>query len=143
MKNSYAQKFFLATLLMLFLTVTFVFAQRQSGQRRAVPRYDPATETTVTGIVQKVGRVGESKGWTGTHLTLDTGDGVFDVHVGPSAFLAEHGFTFAKGDQIEVTGSKVKYGAADAMIAREVKKGGKVLTLRNAGGFPVWSRRNR
>ena len=49
----------------------------------------------------------------------------------------------AKGDQIEVIGSKIKYQDADALIAREVKKAGKVLTLRHARGFPVWSRRNR
>ena len=142
MKNSTAWKISLATVLMSFLTVTFVFAQR-TDQRRGQPRYDPATEATVTGIVQEVKQVSGSMGWGGTHLILDTDAGAFDVHVGPSAFLAEKGFSFAKGDRIEVTGSKVKYEAADALIAREVKKGDKVLTLRNAKGFPVWSRRNR
>jgi hypothetical protein len=47
--------------------------------------------------------------------------------------------TFAKGDNIEVTGAKVKYEGADAVLAREVKKGDKTLTLRNAAGIPQWS----
>ena len=142
MKNSNAWKFFLASVLVSILTATIVFAQR-TDQRRGQPRYDTATEATVTGTVQEVKQVSGSTGWSGTHLILDSHAGVFDVHLGPSAFLAEKGFSFAKGDQIEVTGSKVKYEAADALIAREVKKGDKVLTLRDAKGYPVWSRRNR
>ena len=143
MKNSNTWKYFLATILVSLLTMTFAFAQGQAGQRKGVPRYDAATEATVTGIVREVKQVTGYPRWNGTHLTLDTDAGTFDVHVGPSAFLAEKGFALAMGDQIEVTGSKVKYGAADALIAREVKKGGKVLTLRDAKGFPVWSRRNK
>jgi hypothetical protein len=57
--------------------------------------------------------------------------------------LEKEKFTFAKGDQIEVTGSKVKIGAVDALLAREVKKGDKTLTLRNAQGVSAWSRGRR
>ncbi len=52
-------------------------------------------------------------------------------------------FTFATGDQVEVIGSKVKMDGADAVLAREVKKGGKTLTLRNARGIPAWSKGKR
>jgi hypothetical protein len=52
--------------------------------------------------------------------------------------------TFSEeGDQIEVIGSKVKYQGADALVAREVRKGGKALTLRNVQGIPQWSRGRR
>jgi hypothetical protein len=47
---------------------------------------------------------------------------------------------FAKGDQVEVIGSKVKGTDTEVVIAREVKKDGKVLTLRNAQGIPAWRR---
>ena len=67
MKDSTAWKFSLATVLMSLLTVTFVFAQR-TDQRRGLPRYDPNTEATVTGLVQEVKQVSGSKGWSGTHL---------------------------------------------------------------------------
>jgi DNA/RNA endonuclease YhcR with UshA esterase domain len=53
------------------------------------------------------------------------------AHLGPTNFLTQKGFTFAKGEQIEVTGSSVKYNGTDAVIAREVKKGDKTLTLRD------------
>lgn len=47
---------------------------------------------------------------------------------------------FVKGDQVEVIGSKVKGTDAVVVIARDVKKDGKVLTLRNAQGIPAWRR---
>jgi hypothetical protein len=70
---------------------------------------------------------------------LKTDKETLEVHLGPTAFLEKEKFTFAKGDQIDVTGSKVKIGATDALLAREVKKGDKTLTLRNAQGIPAWS----
>ena len=66
-----------------------------------------------------------------------------DVHVGPSWFLTQSKISFAKGDQIEVTGSKVKFENSDALIAREIKKGDKIITLRNAQESPAWSRGRR
>jgi hypothetical protein len=57
--------------------------------------------------------------------------------------LADKNFTFAKGDPIEIIGSNVKIDGADVVIAREIIKGGKTLTLRNAQGVPVWSKGRR
>ena len=57
--------------------------------------------------------------------------------------MTQSGFTFAKGDQIEVVGSRVKFGDADVLLAREVQKDGKTLVLRDANGIPKWSRARR
>ncbi len=111
-------------------------AQMGSSARRL---YNPNTEITVKGTVEKVTEIGR-QGWTGTHLTLRTNEQTYDVHVGPSAYVAKSGFTFSAGNQIEVTGSKLKFGGADAIVAREIKKDGKVLTLRDRQGIPRWSR---
>jgi hypothetical protein len=143
MKSSSTKKLPLSILLVSCLAVMSVFAQRPADQRRGQPRYDTTTETTVTGTVEEVKQIGGTTGSSGTHLTLKADGIVFDVRVGPSWFLAEKGFTFVKGDQVDATGSRVKYQGADALIAREIKKGDKLLVLRDAKGFPVWSRRNR
>jgi hypothetical protein len=98
-------------------------------------------EATYKGTVEEVtqhARVGMPR--TGTHLSLKSDDQILDVHLGPTDFVAAQQMTFAKGDQIEVTGSKVKFGDGEAIIAREVKKGDKTLTLRDARGVPKWSR---
>jgi len=142
MKNA-SHRLFLGALLVSCLAVTYAFGERPAGQRRGVPVYDTTTEVTVAGTVEEVKQVSRPGGWGGTHLSMTSDAGAFDVHIGPSSFLVEKGFSFAKGDQIKVTGSKVKYDGADALIAREIEKDGKVLTLRDAKGLPAWSRRNR
>lgn len=120
-------------------TVPIAHSQMGMGRGRGGRLYNPATETTVKGTVDEVETITGRRGLGGTHLTLKAESGTFDVHLGPSAFLTEKNFKFAKGDQVEVTGSKVTYQGHDAIVAREVKMGGKVLTLRDAQGIPEWS----
>ena len=60
--------------------------------------------------------------------------------LGPSNFIADKGFSFAKGDEVEVTGSKVTVGGGESLIAREITKGGKTLVLGDKTGKPEWSR---
>jgi len=47
--------------------------------------------------------------------------------------------SFNKGDEITLTGSKVKQGEADLILAREVVKGTDTLVLRDEKGNAVWS----
>jgi len=102
--------------------------------------YDPATETTITGKVAAITQhTGKGRG-TGTHLMVETSAGTVEVHLGPTSYLAAQNASYAKGDQVTVTGSKVKFGSSEVIIAREVKKGDQVLTLRDAQGIPKWSR---
>lgn len=133
-------------LTMMFLAVVATpmgFAQGGMGQPTQGPKYNPSTEVTVKGTVGEVKEVTSPMGWAGEHLTLKTENETLDVHLGPASFLAEKKFSLAKGDQIEVTGSKIKYEGTDALLAREVKKGDQTLTLRNAQGIPQWSRSPR
>jgi hypothetical protein len=75
----------------------------------------------------------------GTHLTIRTADGEREVMLGPSDFIASKGFSFAKGDQVKVVGSNVTMLEAESLIAREVVKDDKTLTLRDKSGKPEWS----
>lgn len=119
-------------------------ALHAQGHGKSMPVYDPSTVVTIQGSVEAVNQVMGHRGAAGTHLSLKTANETVDVHVGPSWFLTQSNVAFAKGDQIEVTGSKVKIEGKDALIAREIKKGDKTITLRNAQGIPTWSRgRNR
>jgi len=114
-------------------------AQSPAAQSPAAPRYDTSTETTLIGSVEDVLNTTSPQGRGGTHLTLKTEKETINVHVGPSWFLAEKEISFAKGDQITVTGSRVKFEGSDALIAREIKKGEQTISLRDAQGFPLWS----
>ncbi|MFN7947602.1 MAG: DNA-binding protein [Blastocatellia bacterium] len=119
------------------LLVATALAQN-SGWRN----YNPSTETTIKGTVGEVKQItGRGGGLSaGTHLTVRTDKGNLQVHVGPAAWLEKQRFTFAKGDQLEVLGSKVTQAGQEILLAREIRKDSKTLTLRNAQGIPAWSR---
>jgi hypothetical protein len=109
--------------------------------------YDPSTETTVKGTIEQVktaflpggGASAQAREESSgpTYVNLKTDSGTLAVFLGPSWFLESKGFKFAKGDQIEVTGSKRQ--DKDVIIAREVKRGDQTLVVRNAQGIPAWS----
>jgi hypothetical protein len=128
-----------ASALLAFWIALPSLAQMHRGGPGLMRMYNPATEVTLKGSVEAVNQVKGPQGWGGTHLSLKTEKETIDVHVGPSWFLAQNKVSFAKGDQVEVTGSRVKFGDQDALIAREINKGSETLTLRNTQGFPVWA----
>lgn len=102
--------------------------------------YNPATVETLSGEVTKVERFtpGQGMGY-GIHLVLKTAAETIDVHLGPTWYVDQQGLTFAAGDKLEVTGSRITYQGKPAVIASEVKKGDKVLKLRDAQGIPAWA----
>lgn len=117
-------------------------AQQGMGGRKGSPHYNPKTEVTVKGTVQEVKEYPSQGGGsrTGIHVILRTDNGSLDVHLGPTDYWKKNGFELIKGDSIEVIGSKIKVDDAEFIIAREVKKGDKAVTLRNSEGVPAWSR---
>ena len=121
-----------------------------SGQTADTPRpgagpavgrmYDPDTVSTLRGKATAVTVVPGRGGRTGgTHVTLDGADQTMEVRLGPTWFLEREGLEIAKGDSIEVTGSVIESDGDSFLIARELKKGDKVLKLRDEQGVPVWS----
>ena len=131
---------FLAVLLVVTIT-SIVWAQRGPG--RGMHRYDPKTETTLSGTIEDIQLLPGHYRGTGTHLLLKTDSSTIEVHVGPTAYIEKRQFSFKKGDRIEVLGSQVKIGGKDVLLAREITQDGKKLVLRDQGGVPLWSGRNR
>ena len=127
-------------ILVLVFALVVPSALLLAEQNRAVPKYDPAAEKGFKGTVQEV-RDREcpmSKG-LGSHLTLKLDDGsVIEVHLAPSKFVKAYDLTFNKGDQLEVTGTKVNFEDVDTIFAREVKRGNDVFVFRDKEGHPVW-----
>ena len=126
-----------AALLLIGSSVLFAQPRRGMGM---MSRYDKSTEAKFSGTVEDVAQAQGRRGNMGSHLALKTDSGTHDVHLGPAAYISKEGFSFAKGDQIEVLGSKITLAGKDAIIAREVTKDGKTLVLRDENGRPQWSR---
>jgi hypothetical protein len=133
--------------ILAILAAPAAFAQGGMGRTMHMPGYDKSTVVTIQGTVQDVqegtmqpGAMGRMSGMGGLHLTVKTEEGTVTVLAGPASFAKDKGFSFAKDDKVEVIGSRVKYNGAEAIIAREIKKGGKTLVLRNEDGIPKWSK---
>jgi hypothetical protein len=102
--------------------------------------YDPAKVETISGTVESVGTAVPMKGmYAATTLTVKTDKETISVHLGPEWYIGRLDTKIAKGDAIEVKGSRVTFAEKPAIIAAEVKKGDNVLVLRDSAGTPVWS----
>lgn len=109
-----------------------------SAFSQAPPKYDPATETKLTGVVAELKFTSPPSGKPAALLIVKSGSDSVQVFLCPKSFLDDMGATFKPEDKVEVTGSKVKQDGADLILAREVVKGDDVLTLRFKDGKPAW-----
>ncbi len=112
-------------------------AQKAHEENR--PKYDVNTETKMRGTVEEVRLPPKGSEKQIAYLLVKTEMNTVDVYLCPKSFLDDIGISFSKGDEIVLTGSKVKQGEADLILAREVVKGTDTLVLRDAKGNPVWS----
>jgi DNA/RNA endonuclease YhcR with UshA esterase domain len=127
-------------LILLLLVASLAVGTQAQMPARHGSNYDPKTEVTMAGTVERVTQETGRQGRLGTHLVLKSENGAIEVHVGPAHYIASQQFSFAAGDVVEVTGSKIKLQNKDVLLAREIKKEGRTLVLRNAQGVPNWSR---
>jgi hypothetical protein len=122
----------------LFLVcVTPGLSQRAQQDEGSLPKYDLHTETKTKGLIDEVNllSVGTRKDFT--ELIIKSGDDKVHIYVCPKPFQEEMGISFSKGDQVAVTGSKVKQNASDVILARELVKGTETLLFRDDKGSPV------
>jgi len=128
-------------LVAILLSATQAWPQMGPGVGYGRGFYNSSTEITVRGLVEEVQNGAYPGQWGGTHVSLKTDKGTYDVRLGPTPFLSQNNFSLAKGDALSVARSKLNLQGTDILIAREVTKDGTTLTLRNAQGFPAWAGR--
>jgi hypothetical protein len=136
--NSFKRLLFLAAFLTLFCSSPAI-AQKAQGNDASAPKYDPHTETKLKATVEDVKLPPKGSEKEIVHLLVKNGTEIVDLYLCPKSFLEEMGVSFSKGDEIALTGSRVKQGGADLVLAREVVKGNDTLVLRDDKGNPVWS----
>lgn len=127
----------LALVLPSFLCVIPAIAQK--SPEPSPPKYDPHTEMKMKGTVEEVKLPPKGSEKEAVHLLAKNGTETADVYLCPKSFLDDMGVSFKKGDEIALTGSKVKQDAGDLILAREVVKGTDTLVLRDGEGNPVWN----
>ena len=129
--------------LSLFLPLCAIpaLAQKTEQKDSSPPKYDLHTETKVKGAVDEINPLPFGSRKDFTELVLKSGDDKIHVYLCPKPFQDEMGITFAKGDEIAVTGSKIKQDASDIILVRELVKGTDTLMFRDDKGNPVWDSR--
>lgn len=130
---------FWSAVLITGLLLTAPARAQDATNRSAPPKYDPHTETKMKGTVAEVELPPKGSEKEIAHLILKNETESLDVYLCPKSFLDDMGVTFDKGDEIALTGSKIKQGEADLILAREVVKGNDTLILRDDKGNPIWS----
>lgn len=125
----------------IFPTVAFLCTLPLVAQKADTnsPKYDVHTESKMKGTVEEVRLPPKGSEKEVAHLLLKSGADTADVYLCPKSFLDDMGVSFSKGDEIALTGSKVKQGEGELILAREVVKGTDTLVLRDDKGNPVWS----
>jgi len=127
--------------LFLLVCVPPVLSQKAQQEESSLPKYDLHTEMKTKGVIEEVNllSVGTRKDFT--ELIITSGDDKVHIYVCPKPFQDEMGINFTKGDQIAITGSKVKQKESDVILARELVKGTDTLMFRDDKGSPVWDPR--
>ena len=103
------------------------------------PKYDLSTESKMKATVQEVKLPAKGSEKEIAHLLVKIGTDTFDVYLCPKAFLDDMGVNFSQGEEIVLTGSRIKQGEAELILAREVVRGNDTLVLRDEKGNPIWS----
>jgi hypothetical protein len=109
----------------------------------AEPRYDTATVVTVRMLVAEIRETPKGSPLAGIHLmarpeSARADSEPWDVYLGPTDFMKDMDLVFQPHDRLDVVGSKIKVGAATVILAREIRRSGSALYLRDEKGEPVW-----
>ncbi|MGA8440784.1 MAG: hypothetical protein WB762_31620 [Candidatus Sulfotelmatobacter sp.] len=125
--------------LYLLLCAAPGLSQKAQPEASGLPKYDLPAETTKTeGVAEEVNLLPVGTRKDITELIIKSGDDRVHIYVRPKPFQEDMDIRFSKGDEIAVTGSRVKQEASDLMLARELVKGTDTLMFRDDKGNPPW-----
>ncbi len=104
-------------------------------------RFDTETMVTKQGTIQSVGSFRPAaEAASGLRLRVKTADDkTMTIHAGPRDYASKQGFRFHYGDRIRVSGSMTEVDGHSVVMAKEIHRDGKTLSLRDEQGNPKWT----
>lgn len=121
---------------------------RGTGWHYYAPDYDPASEMTVHGTVQRTRSVSyggpRDQGYEAAFFSedgLDGGPGPDRclLFLAPRWYVESVGFALRSGERVEVLGSLVHdFQNREGLVVREIRIDGRTWTFRDEHGYPVW-----
>ena len=122
-----------------FLLFSLLLTCSALVQAQSAPKYDPTTEAKFKGTVEDLKLPPKGNEKEIAYMTIKSGTDDIEIYLCPKSFMDDMGVSFVKGDEIAFTGSKVKQGTGEMVLAKEVVKGTDTLILRDDKGNPVWN----
>jgi len=119
------------------------WAQQRAGKvmaKRAYDRdYNLNTVETIEGEVVDITYNPSKKNSTmmGVHMLVKTSTETVPVHLGPTWYM-EQQESIKKGDKLAITGSRITFNGAPALVAAIVIRNQMTLHLRDRNGYPAW-----
>ena len=107
-----------------------------AGPSEASPVYDLTKEINIQGTIQKIGIV-SGPGILGTHLQLQTAQGIVDAHLGSGSFASTKSLGLATGQSVSITGMMTDVGGGPVLLARVLTTSNRIFILRNERGIPA------
>lgn len=103
-------------------------------------KFDPSQVESVGGQVTKVMRVQypDNDCYLIAVLHTKANNGEMAVNLGPIWFIEENNMEINEGDDIQITGAKMRTNGRFLIIATELTKNGKTLNIRDKEGAPLW-----
>jgi hypothetical protein len=102
--------------------------------------YDLKTVETLSGEIAAVEQFSPGRGGPpqGLRLRVKFPQETLLVILGPIVYVEQQTVKFAAGDKVEVKGSRMTVRGEPLIVAAEVRKGDRVLKMRNANGEALW-----
>jgi hypothetical protein len=122
------------------LAGVFLLCNLASAQQKVVAQqnlsYSASREVSVQGTVLRYADNSTAAPF-GAHVTVQTGSGALDVHLGDPRLLDSAHFAVAAGEEVRVIGENVTFGSGTQFVARIIQKGNQAVALRSTQGLPL------
>ena len=120
----------------LFAASAALAQQQAAPAANHLAAYDLKREGTLVGTVTSYTAAASTAPF-GARLTLQTGSGVVDVHLGDARLLIANKFSIHTGDTLRIIGETVTLGSITQFVARIVQNGNQAVAVRSTRGFPL------
>ena len=97
--------------------------------------YELSREITVQGIISRITESGGAP--SGTHLLIQTNQGVVDAHLGGTGIVHILKLNLAPGQPVHVVGMMANINGQQVLLARILKTPQRIQILRSEHGIPI------
>jgi hypothetical protein len=114
---------------------TTVSTAAGASSSEPAPAYDLTKEINIQGTILKIEAVSGPR-ILGTHLQLQSAQGIVDVHLGSGALAGTGSIGLAPGQSVSITGMMADHGGSPVLLARVLTTSNRIFILRNERGIP-------